>query len=332
MTDALPPDGDTADRATRPPVIALTGPTACGKSGLAVALAERFDGVIINADSMQVYRDLDILSARPEAGALARAPHRLYGVLPAAEPCSAQRWRDLAVTEIEAALAQDRLPILVGGTGLYLRALLQGLVEIPPIPEEVRAQVRDRQRSQPPESFHAALAARDPVMAARLNISDTQRVARALEVIEATGRSLADFQAAPEARPAPYAVHVVAALPPRTALYRKIEARLDTMIAAGALGEVRGLLDQKLDPALPAMKAVGVPQLAAYCRNEVAWRRALADAKTATRRYAKRQITWLRHQTPRDAASATFVPAQFSKSLQPIIFNEIRAFLLTAQP
>lgn len=326
MTESTASHGRTAS-----PVLALTGPTACGKSGMALAVAERFDGEIINADSMQVYRDLHILTARPDAAATARVPHHLYGVLPASQACSAARWRALAEAAIADVLARGRLPILVGGTGLYLRALLQGLVTVPEIPAGVRRSVRDRQARLPPAQLHRQLAERDPVMAARLDTADTQRVARALEVVEATGRSLADYQAQPDAPPIAHPVHVVAALPPRAALYRRIEARLTEMVAAGALAELRALLDQDLDPALPAMKAVGVPQLADYLRGAAQYDAALAAAQAATRRYAKRQITWLRHQTVRDAASASFVFAQFSKSLSPVIFNDIRAFLLTAQ-
>jgi len=312
-------------------VLALTGPTACGKSGMAVRIAEAFDGVVINADSMQVYRDLHILTARPDAASLARAPHRLYGVRPATLACTAERWRTMAMTEIDRTLAAGRLPILVGGTGLYLRALLQGLARVPDIPADVRESVRARQRTTAPEAFHATLAAKDPVMAARLDVTDTQRTARALEVVEATGRSLARYQAEPAHPPIPQRVHVIAAMPPRAQLHRRIEQRLERMVHRGGLDEIRRLLDQNLDPSLPAMNALGVRQLAGYLRQERGFDDALAAAKAATRRYAKRQYTWLRHQTVRDAVSATFVGAQFSESLTPVIFNDIRDFGLTAQ-
>ena len=331
MTDTNVPETDVQPLPGGP-VLILTGPTACGKSGLAVAVAETFEGVIINADSMQVYSDLHILSARPDIAAEARIPHRLYGISPAREACSAARWGAMARQEIAAALEAGKLPILVGGTGLYIRALLSGLVQVPPIPEAVRNEVRARQETDSPESFHAALARRDPIMAARLHPSDSQRIARALEVIGATGTSLASYQDAPSAQPLANPAQVIAALPPRAPLLRKIETRLDRMVESGALDEVRALLDQNLDPALPAMKAVGVPQLAAYLQGTVSRSQAIADAKTATRRYAKRQRTWLRHQTPRDAWRASFLFAQFSKSSKPLIFNEIREFLLTAQP
>lgn len=326
------PDTGADLGARRPPVLAITGPTACGKSGLALAVAEEFAGTVINADSMQVYRELHILTARPEPAEEARVPHRLYGVLPVAEACSAQRWRALAIAEIDAALAAGRLPVLVGGTGLYLRALLRGMAPIPDIPAAVRAEVRRRQAVLDPADLHAELSARDPAMAARLRPGDSQRIARALEVVEATGRSLADFQSCPDAGAGAYDVLVIAARPPRQALYERIDRRLETMVAAGALDEVRQLLDMHLDPSLPAMKAVGIPHLAAHLRGEMSLSAALAAAQRATRQYAKRQYTWLRHQTPRDAEKAVFYFAQFSESLMPIIFNEIRQFILTAQP
>ncbi len=179
-----PADGGRPRRDVR--VVLIGGPTASGKSALALALAEAFDGVVVNADSMQLYRELRILTARPGADALRRAPHRLYGVLPAADPGSAARWRTLALDEIAAAAAAGRLPILVGGTGLYFAALTEGLSPIPEIPEEVRAATRARLRRLGPAAFHAALAERDPTMAARLAPGDSQRLARAWEVLEAT--------------------------------------------------------------------------------------------------------------------------------------------------
>ena len=319
-------------------VVALTGPTACGKSARALALAEAFGGVVINADSMQVYRGLRRLSDRPGPEALARAPHRLYGVLWPGDTCSAARWRDLAEDAIDAALAAGKLPILVGGTGLYLRALLRGLVQVPEIPETVRAEVRQRQTALPPPDLHAELARADPVMAARLDPNDSQRVARALEVVRATGRSLADYQAAPAVAPTAHTVLVVAAQPPRAPLYRRIETRLAAMLDTGALGEVAALRDLGLPRTAPALRAVGVPELLAHLDGRLGRDDALAAAQAATRRYAKRQLTWLRHQTPRDADRLISVDApfsdsaQFSKSENPRIFNEIREFLLTAQP
>ena len=331
-----------------PSVVLVAGPTASGKSGLALALAEQFDGVVINADSMQVYRELAILTARPQPEALARAPHRLYGVLPGDEPCSAGRWRELALAEIEAALAARRLPIVVGGTGLYLKALERGLAALPEIPDEVRAEARARHGELGAAAFHAALAARDPVMGARLHLGDSQRTIRAWEVLEATGRSLADWQAEQGGEAPPYRfLHVVLA-PPRTALYAACDGRFEVMLERGALEEVRDLLALGLDPALPVMKALGVPELAAHLRGAVALDETVSRAQQATRRYAKRQMTWLRTQGALASRSAEegqaegsddrseskkdavlVIESQYSQSLSVNIFNFIRDNLLT---
>jgi tRNA dimethylallyltransferase len=341
MQRFVPPESDedqppvTADRFAdrpRPPVLAITGPTASGKSGFALEVARAYDGTVINADSMQVYRELRVLSDRPTPESESAVPHRLYGVLPARDPCTAQRWRGWAIGEVDAAHAQGRLPILVGGTGLYLRAFLRGLAPVPDVPAAVRRGVRRLQHDAGPAGLHRALAREDPAMAARLNPDDGQRQARALEVVRATGRSLADWQA--EAHPAStdYDVLTLAALPQRAPLYRKIDDRLAWMTEHGGLDEVQGLLDQDLAADLPAMKAVGVPQLARYLRGEASYPEALAKAQQATRQFAKRQLTWLRTQTPKDAERAAIVHAQFSKSTQALLFNEIREFILTTQP
>ena len=336
-----------------PPVVLVTGPTASGKSGLALALAETVGGVVINADSMQVYRELAILTARPGPEALARAPHRLYGVLPGDAPCSAGRWRALALAEIEAALAERRLPVVAGGTGLYLRALQRGLADLPEIPEKIRTAVRARHAALGAAAFHAALAARDPVMGARLHPSDGQRAIRAWEVLEATGRSLADWQAERAVGDAPsYRFLQVVLAPPRAALYAACDGRFATMLERGALEEVRALLGLGLDPALPVMKALGVPELAAHLRDGLALDAAVSQAQQATRRYAKRQMTWLRTQgaLAADAAAGTageaaagggnspiycknnstlVIRSQYSESLYADIFNFIRKTLLT---
>lgn len=316
----------------RPPVLIVTGPTASGKSGAALAIARTYDGVVINADSMQVYRDLRVLTDRPDAHAEAEVPHRLYGLLPARDACTAVRWRALALDEVAAAHAHDRLPILVGGTGLYLRAFLQGLAPVPDVPEAVRGPVRRLQHDGGAPALRAALLEEDPAMAARLEPDDAQRQARALEVVRATGRSLADWQRQAHPALADYDVLTLAALPPRGPLYRRIEGRLARMARTGGLEEVRGLLQQNLDPDVPAMKAVGVPQLARFLKGESSYESALAAAQKATRNFAKRQLTWLRTQTARDADKAAFFYAQFSESLMPDVFNEIREFMLTAQP
>ncbi len=333
MTETAKPSDD------RPPMVVITGPTAGGKSGLALALAEAFDGVVINADSMQVYRELRILTARPGADALARAPHRLYGVLPGREPCSAGRWREMALDEIAAARSEGRLPLVVGGTGLYLRALAEGLAPVPSVPEAVREAARARHADLGGAAFHAELAARDPVMAARLEPGDSQRLIRAWEVLEATGRSLADWQArsgdgpdgAPDGTPAaaPTRILRLVCLPPRPALYAACDARLRAMVENGALEEVRRLRALGLDPRLPVMKALGVRELGRHLDGASSLDDAIAQAQQATRNYAKRQMTWLRTQTPPDGPRTVTLNEQYSKSLDPKIFTIIRRFLLT---
>jgi len=316
------------------PVLVIAGPTASGKSALALALAETAGGVIVNADSMQVYRELRVLTARPDAAALARAPHRLYGVLPAAEACSAGRWRARALDEIAAAHGVGALPILVGGTGLYLKALMTGLAELPEIPAAVRAAAGARHDALGGAAFHAELKARDPAMAARLRPTDRQRLIRAWEVIEATGRSLADWQAGTTAE-GELTILPTLVLPPRGALYVACDARVEAMVAAGALDEVRVLLALALDPALPAMKAIGVRELGAVLDGTSTLAQATAQMQQATRNYAKRQLTWLRHQLPPPGPipAGTLLPAvvierpgdaQLLESLKARIFNFIR--------
>ena len=315
------------------PVLIVTGPTASGKSGLALALARALDGVVINADAMQVYRELAVLTARPQPADCAAAPHRLYGVMPGSEACSAGRWRDMALAEIAAARAAGRVPILVGGTGLYLRALTGGLAEMPAIPEEVRHAARRRHEASGGEAFHGELARRDPVMAARLEPGDSQRLIRAWEVLEATGRSLAEWQDRGGAPPAPYRFARIVLQPPREALFAACDGRFRAMMEAGALDEVRALAALGLDLALPVMKALGVPELAAHLRGELDLEAAIAQAQQATRRYAKRQTTWLRTQTPRDVSSNDPAPLvinkQYSESLNQEIFKIIRGLGLT---
>jgi tRNA dimethylallyltransferase len=313
------------------PVLVIAGPTASGKSALALAAAEAFDGVVINADSMQVYRDLAILTARPSAAEEARAPHRLYGVLDAGEVCSAGRWRDMALAEIDASHVAGRLPVVVGGTGFYLRALEHGLAEMPEIPAEVRAAARRRHADIGGAALHAELSARDPQTAARLSPGDSQRLIRAWEVLQATGRPLAEWQREARPKPAPYRFLRFVLEPLRAELYTACDARLLRMVEAGALEEVRALIGRGLDPELPAMKAVGAPQLAAHVRGECDLDTAVAAAQQATRRYAKRQLTWLRTQFPRDDLSTIVIDTQFSESMKPEIFNIIRDFLLTGQ-
>ena len=285
-----------------PPVIIIGGPTASGKSELAIALAEQLDGVVINADSMQVYRDLRILTARPGVTDEARVPHKLFGFLDAGDICSAARWRDFAVASIDDAHAAGRRAIVVGGTGLYLRALMSGLADVPPIPDTVRRKARARHAELGGAAFHVDLAERDATMAARLVPGDSQRTIRAWEVVVATGRSLADWQAAGESGNARFVFNVALLLPPRETLYASCDRRLGDMVAEGAVDEVRALyagVDAgRLVAELPLFKALGVPEMHKYLRGETSLDAAIAAAQQATRRFAKRQMTWFRHQIP----------------------------------
>jgi tRNA dimethylallyltransferase len=334
---ASPPtlEGEGRGRGSRSTVetkiVIVAGPTASGKSALALTLAEALGGTLINADSMQLYRDLTVLSARPGAGEMARVPHRLYGVIDAAEACSAGRWRALALTEIAAARAGGRLPILVGGTGLYLRALLEGMAPVPPVPSASRDAARELHARLGGEAFRAALAALDPEAAQRLPAGDTQRLVRAYEVVSATGRPLADWQRAQETT-AELCAAAIVLLPPRGTLYRACDARFLAMAEQGAVAEVEALLARRLDPALPAMKAVGVRELQAFLRGQLSREAAIAQAQQATRRYAKRQYTWFNRQLS-DGRSLTklVVGEQFSESLMPKILSFIRQFLLTVR-
>lgn len=277
--------------------VLIAGPTASGKSALALTLAERVGGVVVNTDSMQVYRDLRIITARPGAAETARVPHLLYGHVDAAENYSVGSFLRDAAAALEEARAQGRIPIFAGGSGLYFKALIAGLAAIPPIPPEIRAAVRARLAACGPAPLHAALWRRDPVAAARLRPADRTRIARALEVVEATGRSITDWrkQGLPPPLDAARTAKIFLA-PDRAALYQRIDARFDAMLSAGALDEVRALAARGLDPLLPAMKAHGVPWLVRHLAGEISLALAAAQAKKDTRHYAKRQFTWFRHQ------------------------------------
>jgi tRNA dimethylallyltransferase len=279
--------------------VLIAGPTASGKSALATALAERTGGVIVNADSMQVYRDLRVITARPAETEEARVTHRLYGHVDAGEPYSAARWLTDARAALDEAHAAGRLPIVVGGTGLYFKLLTQGLAEVPQIPAEIRAALRTRLVNHGAAALHAELQRRDPVTAERIRPGDGSRILRALEVIEATGRSLAEWQQGnmpPVLEPAQGVVLFLNC--ERDELRRRIDARFDGMLNAGALEEVRALAERNLDPLLPAMKAHGVPWLIRHLRGEISLDEAAAQGKADTKRYTKRQFTWFRHQLP----------------------------------
>jgi tRNA dimethylallyltransferase len=278
--------------------VLIAGPTASGKSALGIKLAQGLDGVVINADSMQVYRDLRVITARPAPAEEAEAPHRLYGHVDAAVNFSVGRYMADA-TQVLQEIKGRKLPIFVGGTGLYFKALTEGLSDMPPVPEEIREQVRrDSEGLETPE-LHRLLSERDPETARTLRPSDRLRVQRALEIFAATGQPLVSFHGARQ--PGPFAAIPVIKLflaPDRNELRRRIDARFLAMMDQGALDEVRALGERNLDPMLPAMRAHGVPGLLAHLRGEIPLDEAIAKGQGDTRRYAKRQFTWFRHQLP----------------------------------
>jgi len=279
----------------KPPVALIAGPTASGKSELALRLAERTGGAIVNADSAQIYRDLPILSAAPSPGELERAEHRLYGIRDGAEPCSAADWAALAKAEIARLHRAGRLPILVGGTGLYIRTLLDGIAPVPPIEPSVRSEVR---AAGVAENL-AALMPLDPVAAATLNPGDTTRIARALEVVKSTGRTLAQWQEQVEGGiGGDIALKPVILLPPRRWLNERCDGRFASMIEVGAVAEVEKLMERNLDPQLPVMRAIGVREIATCLNGELTKAQAIDAGQQATRRYAKRQYTWFSRQPP----------------------------------
>jgi len=310
----------------QPWALIVAGPTASGKSALAIDLAQRIGGAVINADSMQVYDGLRVLTARPTPAEEAMVPHALYGVRDAAEAASVAWWRDAALDAMDAARASGRVPILCGGTGLYLRALREGIAPMPVIPDAVRSAARELLATEGPAALHARLAALDPVSAARLRPTDSQRIARAFEVVTATGQGITAWQAMAGDAPAPWRFAALLLDPPRYALRDAIAARWSAMLEAGALEEVRALVARGLDPALPAMRAHGVPELAAYIGGTMT----LADASTRailnTGQYTKRQATWFRHQSLTDPGHTHRINAryaglaQFSESDQAKIF------------
>lgn len=312
----------TTMNARRP--ILIAGPTASGKSALALALAERLSGTVINADSMQVYRELRILTARPTAEDEARAPHALYGFVDGAEGYSAGRYAVDAARAIAQAQAAGHVPIVVGGTGLYLKALLEGLSPIPAVGPDVRSFWRGEAARRPAPELHALLEQRDPEMAARLMPTDPQRIVRALEVLDSTGRSLAYWQRQP-GHPVLVEAETVRLLvqPDRAGHGAAIDARFDAMLAAGAVAEVGELLAQGLSPELPVMRAHGVPALAAHLRGMLPLQAAAAAAKSDTRQYAKRQQTWLRRNmiawTPVDSQDME----QYLCSMLPFILSKV---------
>lgn len=280
-----------------PRALLIAGPTASGKSALAIALAEELGGSIVNADSMQVYGELRVLTARPAPEEEARVPHRLYGHVPAAVAYSVARWLEDAAAVVRSTEAEGRLPIIVGGTGLYFAALLEGLSPVPAIPQAVREHWRREAERVQPVQLHAMLAARDPAMAARLMPLDRQRVTRALEVIEATGTSLAEWQTR-SGTPLLAGAETLRLLiaPERDLLRERCAGRFGQMLATGALVEVEALLQMQLENELPAMRAVGVRPLARHIRGTISLGQATEEAIAETRQLAKRQMTWARQR------------------------------------
>lgn len=293
---------ETPWKSGKPPLALIAGPTASGKTALGVALAQMLaargtPGVVINADSAQVYRDLAVLSARPTEAEMDGVPHRLFGAWDGADACSAADWANAARREIENAQLAGQVPILVGGTGLYMRTLLDGIAPVPEIDPAIRAEVRDL----PQDEARTALEAEDPAAAERLAPADRTRTLRALEVVRSTGRPLSDWQEEKAGGiAADIALHPLVLLPDRDWLYERCERRFELMLDGGAIEEVEALLARGLDPALPVMRAIGVPEIAALLRGEISREEAIAAGATATRQYAKRQYTWFRNQPPAD--------------------------------
>ena len=310
------------DRNSPANALIVAGPTASGKSALALELANRLHGTIINADAMQVYRELRILTARPTDDETARAPHVLYGIRPAGEPGSVAWWREAALAEMAAAREAGRLPILTGGSGLYFASLTEGLADVPDPGPTARTEARALLKEVGPAALHTRLAEVDPATAARVRPTDSQRVARAWEVWRGTGTGLAVWQAR-TAQPAPWQFTAILLDPPRAELRAAIAARFDAMLQEGALEEVRALLALQLDPARPAMRAHGVPELAAHLRGEITLEEARRRVELVTGQYTKRQATWFRHHRLADPARlhtihARFAhPEQFSERLTP---------------
>lgn len=284
----------------KPDVIVVTGPTASGKSALALTLARRLSGVVINADAMQTYDAFPILTAQPTAQERALAPHRLYGILPLRETSSAVRWAALASAEIERATAASLHPILCGGSGLYLKALTEGISEIPPVPRAVRDSANAEWQALGAEAFRARLAERDPETVARLKPADRQRHVRAWEVLVATGRPLGTWLRETAGAPAPGRFFTILLAPDRAWLRERIAARFDLMLGAGVVEEVRRVFDRAPDPAWPGLKAHGAPELFRHFQGEIDLAAVRRVAIDHTRQYAKRQMTWFRHQLTPD--------------------------------
>ncbi len=319
MSKAKSPEG----KLDRPPLALIAGPTASGKSDLAVRLALELGkrgtkAVIVNADSAQVYADLSVLSARPSPEEMQGIEHRLFGAWDGAQACSAADWAAAARREIADVHAHGGVPILAGGTGLYMRTLLDGIAPVPAIDPEVRKHVR----ALPLPQAHAALLREDPERAAKLAPADAARITRALEVVRSTGRTLAEWQAERVGGIGDaITLHPLILLPPRDELYRRCDLRFTRMIEAGAVAEVEALLTRKLDPVLPVMRAIGVPEIAAYLRGEIALEEAIERGQQATRNYAKRQYTWFRRQPPPEWPRADAFHVDIEKHFETLLHS-----------
>ncbi len=291
------PDHSGAEHPRR--VLIIAGPTASGKSARALEIASRENGIIINADSMQIYNGLPVLTAQPSARDRAACPHRLYGILDPGDRCSAAMWRDMALSEIYAALDAGQTPIICGGTGFYIQALTEGFSPMPDVSPEVRTRVQDLQAAMGNPAFHALVSSRDPDSGARLHENDTQRLCRALEVLEASGQSIGWWQAQPRTgAPAGLRFETEIVMPLRTELYARINIRFDAMMESGVLDEVRAfsmaILRRDYPEDAPLVHALGYVPLCAYLRGDLSREDAVVQAKTETRQYAKRQMTWWR--------------------------------------
>jgi len=276
-------------------IVMICGPTAAGKSGLALALAQQAGGVVINADSMQLYQDLRILTARPDDTEMALAPHRLYGVMDGAERASVAAWLDMVSTEVAAAREGGALPIIVGGTGLYFHAAMHGIAPIPDVPREIHDSCVQHLAEKGGAMFRASLAKLDPATAGRLHDGDSQRLVRAMGVALATGRSLSDWQSDPHQGALKGSCFRIAMMPPRDTLYATIDKRFQAMMNAGAATEVAALATRRLDTSLPVMKAIGVREIMAMQAGQMSQSAAIEQASRDSRRYAKRQMTWIRN-------------------------------------
>jgi tRNA dimethylallyltransferase len=297
-------------------VIVIAGPTACGKSTLAMDLAEKYKGCIINADSLQVYKDLTILTARPSSEDLSTAPHKLYGIIDSEERFSVARWRDMALHEIDCAIKNDMQPIIVGGTGLYLQALMHGISAVPTIPQEIFQQILDDLEQKGLDYLYDSLSKEDPVMAHKLHPNNSQRIIRALSVIRATGKSLSTWHQQDKDSGIDITFLKLLILPDREELNHLADARFDLMMAKGAVQEVQKLMEKGYPRNSPIFKALGVAQLMAHLENTITLDEAIGLTKIATRQYIKRQFTWFRHQFEADVTLSFPYSHQHLSSIQ----------------